>query len=66
MKYVREMLLGFRRKGVCLTRVLLVAAWKMDSWTGFWRKSCAMRLETNILAMIVPACALFNAGVGMG
>lgn len=48
MKYVRERLLGFWRRGVCLTRVLRVAAWKMDSWTGFWRKSCAMRVETSM------------------
>jgi len=65
VKYVRERLLGCWRRGVCLTRVLRVAAWKMDSWTGFWRKSCAMRVETNMLAMGAASCALFDAGVEM-
>ena len=67
VKYVRERLLGFWRRGVCLTRVLRVAAWRMDSWTGFWRISCAMRVETNMLAMVAPARArLYGTGVMMG
>lgn len=63
VKYVRERLLGRWRRGVCLTRVLRDAAWKMDSWTGFWRKSCAMRVETNMSAMVAASCALSVVGV---
>jgi hypothetical protein len=57
-------LLGALRKGACLTRVLRVAAWKIDSWMGFWRISWAIREETNMLVIVRPDWSLTGICVG--
>jgi hypothetical protein len=61
---VRERLLGALRRGVCLIRVLRVAAWKMDSWMVFWRRSWAIREDTNMLIIAMPASTPTGTCVG--
>jgi hypothetical protein len=49
-----------------LTRVLRVAAGKIDSWMYFWRISWAIREETNMLIIVKPDWLLTGICVGDG